>query len=279
MSDAATPYAGRTIAFATMHRKEELAREAFAGILGARITAPKLDTDQFGTFAGDIPRTLSPIEAARAKAELGMRITGLTSAIASEGSFSAGSGWATRQTEHVLFRDQERGIELVESTTGAFPVPPGRHITDRADALSYARRIGFPAQGVIIQGHRPERIDPFKNVRSDADLERIVDQLLAENVPVSVLPDYRAHRSPARAETIRALCTRMAQRLATPCPDCGAPGFGRVGIIRGLPCALCRAPTHLPTADLLGCGLCQATEAHPHRQSLADPQWCDRCNP
>jgi hypothetical protein len=51
-------YSGRAIAFATTHGKEALAREALREILGAIMTAPPgPNTEQAGTFAGDIPRT------------------------------------------------------------------------------------------------------------------------------------------------------------------------------------------------------------------------------
>lgn len=145
MTPTPNPYRGAVIAFATMHGKEQLARGPFRTILGAAVLAPAgIDTDQFGSFAGDIPRTLTPQQAARSKALLGLRTAGLTSGLASEGSFTTEYGWLTRQNEHLLFLDQARGIELIESRTASFPVPPGRHILTSAQALSNATRLGFP---------------------------------------------------------------------------------------------------------------------------------------
>ena len=84
------PYAARTIAFATMHGKERLARDAFHETLGAEVVAVGgLDTDQFGTFTGDITRTLAPKAAALAKARLGMQLAQTPYGLASEGSFSS----------------------------------------------------------------------------------------------------------------------------------------------------------------------------------------------
>lgn len=60
MTRPPTRYPGSHITFATMHGKEHLARDAFYDVLGTTVTAPRgLDTDQFGTFAGDIPRKWS----------------------------------------------------------------------------------------------------------------------------------------------------------------------------------------------------------------------------
>ncbi|ODT25699.1 DUF6671 family protein [Microbacterium sp. SCN 69-37] len=274
------PYRGTTIVFATMHGKDALARSAFRTVLDATVITPAgIDTDQFGTFAGDIPRTLSPLDAARAKARLGVAATGVPTSLASEGSFTTELGWTTRQTEHLLFLDQDRGIEVTESHSTTFPVAPGRHITTTAQALSHATTIGFPEQGLIIHSRDGARIITHKNLRTRDDLTLAIDHLLSENLAVSVMPDYRAHRSPARAAVIATLCARMAQRLGTPCPGCRAPGYGRVKVIPGLPCGLCGTPTHIPTADLHACTTCDTTHTHPRTPTTADPQWCDTCNP
>ena len=37
-------------------------------------------------------------------------------------------------------------LELIESRTASFPVPPGRHILTSAQALSNATRLGFPTK-------------------------------------------------------------------------------------------------------------------------------------
>ena len=74
MTQRSSACTGRTVTFTTMHGKELLAWDDFHHILGATVTAPRaLDTDQFGTFSGEIARTLTPIAAARAKAHLGMK--------------------------------------------------------------------------------------------------------------------------------------------------------------------------------------------------------------
>ena len=68
MKAAPRPYAGARIAFATVHGKEALAQQPFRDILVASVVAPAgLNTDQFGTFSGEIPRILTPHAAARAK--------------------------------------------------------------------------------------------------------------------------------------------------------------------------------------------------------------------
>ena len=118
------PYAGARIAFATMHGKEQLARHAFLDTLGADVIAPAdLDTDQFGTFSGEIARTLSPRAAALAKARLGMQLAGVPYGLASEGSFNSGLGFLVEHHEALIFIDEIRDLELAEGTITTSPLP------------------------------------------------------------------------------------------------------------------------------------------------------------
>ncbi|MEC5152555.1 hypothetical protein [Cryobacterium sp. GrIS_2_6] len=114
MTRPRTAYIGRAITFATMHGKELLAHDAFQNLLGATGTAATgIDTDQFGTFAGDIPRPLSPRDSARAKAQLGMQIAGTGLGLASEGTFTSGFGLIVENIELLVFIDNTLGLEIV----------------------------------------------------------------------------------------------------------------------------------------------------------------------
>lgn len=273
-------YAGRTITFATMHGKEELAREPFLRILGAIVSAPPtLNTDQFGTFAGDVPRALSPHAAARSKARLGMAVAGTTLGLASEGSFSSGFGPIVENSEILLFVDDDLGLELVEGTIRASPLPGGRRIRTAESAIAFATAAGFPEQGVVVQSIAEDRITAHKNFTQLDELEETVQSLLNGQESVVILPDYRAHMAPSRAATIRSLCDQMARRLATACARCQSPGFGQVDVERGVPCSLCSSATQLIAADIYGCGRCDNQARMPRGQGTADPRWCDVCNP
>jgi hypothetical protein len=274
------PYTGSQITFATMHGKEQLANTVFGEILGASVTAtPGMDTDQFGTFAGEIERTLSPRAAARAKARLGMQLAGTSLGLASEGSFSSGFMPIVENMEILLFIDDARGLELVEGTLGTSPVPGGRRVHSTAQALDYASAIGYPDQGVVVQSTAHDTMTAHKNLIRREQLEATVEELLADGASVVLLPDYRAHKSPSRAETIATLCNQMARRLATPCPHCDTPGFGQVDVEHGVPCALCGDPTQVIGADIHGCGRCEHRSRVSRGTATADPQWCDSCNP
>ena len=282
MTQRSSAYTGRTVTFATMHGKELLARDAFRHILGAIVTTPRaLDTDQFGTFSGEIARTLTPIAAARAKAHLGMETDATSLALASEGSFSGGPGIGVEHVELLLFLDIDRGLELVETTITTSLIPGGRTVESIEEATDYAHAIGFPNQGVIVHGSGPGGKLVRKNLVTLTALADAVSSLLAGPVTqsVTVEPDLRAHRTPTRAVVIRSLAVRMAERLAIGCPTCGTPGFGRIDVERGLPCAECGAPTTAIAADVNGCGTCATVQRIPRATTSVTPEWCDFCNP
>ncbi|MET2011810.1 DUF6671 family protein [Microbacterium chocolatum] len=276
----ASPYRGEVIAFATMHGKERLARDAFRDVLGARVVAPAgLDTDAFGSFSGEVPRTRSPLDTARAKARLALDTSGATAALASEGSFRSDFGWLTRHQELLVFVDDVRRIELVEAFAGPIELPPARDVTTGERAVAFAEAMGFPRQGVMVHADRAQGTEVAKELRTPNALAAHVDRLARAGASLTITPDYRAHRSSARSEVIRRLCLRMAERLAAPCPACATPGYGRTDVRRGLPCGDCGEPTSLPLADVHGCAACDASHLVPRTPSRAEPRWCDRCNP
>jgi hypothetical protein len=81
-------FTGRTLVLATMHGKESVILPPLEARLGVRgVVAPGLNTDQFGTFTGEIPREGSPLEAARRKVLAALDATGARLGVASEGSF------------------------------------------------------------------------------------------------------------------------------------------------------------------------------------------------
>jgi hypothetical protein len=73
---------------ATKHGKERLFGQPIKISLGLSIACPEnIETDQLGTFTGEVERTATPGEAALRKARLGIAMTGMQLGLASEGSF------------------------------------------------------------------------------------------------------------------------------------------------------------------------------------------------
>lgn len=278
------PYRGQVIAFGTRHGKHHQVRDTFAQVLGAKVVAPAdIDTDQFGTFTGDTARTLDPIAAARAKAHLGMAAAATRYGLASEASYGPLPGVGVPGHEEILlFLDPGRGLEIVEGERCLIELPAPLPVTADQDLDHYLHQAGFPDQALVVRPHRSGTTGSMvKGVTNRAALTAAIATAAAgsDDGQAFLEADLRAHHNPTRRVVLTRLGRRMAQRLATLCPACRYPGYGRTDTERGLPCAACATPTDLITADLHTCGHC----LHHHRvfrpATTADPRWCPRCNP
>ena len=71
----------------TKHGKERVIAPSLGKQCGAIVEqTDQFDTDQLGTFTGDVPRLMSQRDAAREKAILATTLTGLKLGLGSEGS-------------------------------------------------------------------------------------------------------------------------------------------------------------------------------------------------
>ena len=111
------PYKRARAALATMHGKGAVIGPALEFLLGMEIVVPpSIDTDTFGTFTGEIPRSGFMRDAALHKARLGMRLTGINVGIASEGSFGPHPAipFIAAARELLVLIDDERNIIITE---------------------------------------------------------------------------------------------------------------------------------------------------------------------
>jgi hypothetical protein len=282
----ALPYAPGTIALATKHWKEEAIAPPFAEHLGAALYVPRVDTDSFGTFTGEIARAGSAVETAKKKARLGMQVTQLACGLASEGSF-AGHPFLPNLAhceEVMVFVDLNRSIEVVETLITTETNYATGMVSSVEGALEFARSVHFPTHGVIVSP--AEVTDPAYILKDASTPEQLMaaaeECLRVSPVGQAVLyTDMRAHKNPTRMRVIGLLADRLARRLATPCPACLAPGWGRMRAERGLPCARCGSETRMELGWVVGCPVCDYTQLVPREdgQTHAPEAQCDYCNP
>jgi len=285
---SARAYRGRRAALATMHGKEEAIAPALDARVGLAVIVPDgIDTDALGTFTRDVERPGSIEATAVAKARLGMRAAGLPIGVASEGSYGPHPAmpWAPAGLELLAVVDDERGLVVTEQLVDHAPVYASVEATPETDLDPFLRRVRFPSHGLVVSalGLPPRAATVRKGIRRRTDLDRALVELAAAapEGAVRVETDQRAHQNPTRMATIARLAERLAERLATPCPRCAAPGFGRVRVEGALPCAACGGPSILVRAHVHGCPGCGHEEARPRPDGLreADPARCPRCNP
>ncbi|MCP9850350.1 hypothetical protein KBY88_11100 [Cyanobium sp. Morenito 9A2] len=278
---------GRPVSLATRHGKERVIARPFRKGLGSELVlATSFDTDSLGTFSGERPRLEAAETTCRLKAEAGMAETGLDLGLASEGSFGPHPAlpFLPLAIEWMTWVDQAQGQVITERLVGCRT--NFNHCTADAgsDLDPWLERIGFPAHAVIVRPHQSDA-QPFlrKGLQGRAELREAI--ALASHASTDGLAlvetDMRAHRNPTRMASIRRLAFRLVRRIATPCPACGAPGWGKVDVVAGLPCGWCGSPTEWIQHELFGCPSCPHTEPRPRSDGLtqADPQHCPFCNP
>ena len=273
---------------ATKHRKERSVSLPFRLGLGAEVTrAHTVDTDLLGTFTGEVPRVGSPGEVAVRKGRLGMAATGLPLGLASEGSFGPDPfvRYFSIGQEILVFIDDERGTEVHEQIT-TMETNFGHIVVSAAAELdAFLQRIGFPTHGVIVRPHQgtAEQGGVRKGLQTRAELEEAIHAAVrcSDDGLAQVETDMRAHLNPTRARVIRRLAFRLALRLRRHCPECDAPGWGRVDVEPGLPCSWCTTPTEMVLNEVYACPECDHRANHPRSDGLiaADPGQCSYCNP
>lgn len=268
----------RRVALGTMHGKEAAIAPPLAA-LGIALTRAVIDTDRFGTFSSEVTRTGTMLDAARAKARAAAEATGLPVAIASEGAYGPHPHmpFLPLGQEILLWLDTRSGREIVEHVTDPATNYDQCHARTLPEAESFLTRIGFPATAVIV-APTMGAVPVAKGLRDPQALAEAMALASATSGRAFLQTDMRAHMNPHRIAVIAGLARRLAARLATPCPDCTAAGFGRDGTEPGLPCGDCGTPTALVAADLLCCTACGFHTRQP-RSGQADPAHCPHCNP
>ena len=270
------------VALGTMHGKEAAIAPALAP-LGIGLVVPEgLDTDRFGTFSGEVARAGNMLDAARAKAAAAAAATGLRVGLASEGAYGPHPAvpFMARGVELLLWRDDASGHEIVEQLIDDRPCYDRTETRTMAEAAPFLERIGFPDTAVIVRSGGGSGRSIEKGLRDPDRLEAAIRAACTDGGAV-VETDMRAHMNPRRMAMIARLAGQLAARLAVSCHACGAPGWGLVQTVSGLPCDACGAPTARVSHEVHGCAACGSRVIRPRAdgRTRADPGACALCNP
>jgi len=275
-------YSGHVAALATRHAKDEAIAPAFNDVLGLDIVVVDVDTDSFGTFSGDMPRTDTPLNTAVAKARAGMVDSGYTISIASEGTIGPDPfiPFVTSDIETIVFVDDDRGIMINETFRSTDVVAIRETVTSETDVRRILDKADFPRHGLIVRPPDPCGRPLIKGITREDRLLAAVRECISNDGTAVVESDLRACFSPSRMRNIYECATRLAQRIDTPCPECGGPGWGHIEPVRGLPCSSCGTFVESAIrADAFGCPVCPAVQVHPRLEQVVEPRWCPSCNP
>lgn len=269
---------------ASMHQKERALALPFEKILGCRVIPASINTDQFGTFSGEIERTLTPSACAKEKCYKALTSENGTLGVASEGSFGAHpvNPFIPTDFEILFFADRKLGLELSLSKISIETNFLAKSVKNIEELSAFAQKALFPSHALIL---RPEgNQDPsliFKGVQNFEELFSIFQRCseISKYGLVWIETDMRAHMNPTRMKVIENLAYEIATRLVMTCPHCQIPGWGVVKNIPGLPCRECLSPTYLIKTEIFGCCKCEHLQVVDKENEMADSCHCSFCNP
>lgn len=278
-------YSGKKVLLASMHKKEIAVKPPFSELVGCEIiVSEKLDTDQFGTFSGEISRDLSAYETLRKKAVFAAEIYDLDYVISSEGSFGPHPGYPfiNADTEMLLFYDRVRNLFITDyeistdTNHSELEIAANSIYTD--EYFKWLEQIKFPSHGLIVKAGS---IIIQKGICSTNALENAISEGFRQHRQLILETDMRAMMNPSRMNVINTLAYKLAKRVASTCVQCGTPGFPNNIKSGHLYCGLCFQETKVPKfidMKCLKCDYLEQKEINPEKQ-FADPQYCDYCNP
>lgn len=247
-----------------------------------------LDTDAMGTFSGEVERVGSALECARRKCLIALDILGskVEYCLASEGSFGPHPfiPFLPCDQEILYFIDRRREFHLHMTYMSEKTNYQMKSVSSFEELTTFAEAAQFPTHALIIRSDDPsQKTLIYKGIHTqEALVEAFAEALLhSRDKKVWVETDMRAQHNPTRMSVIGELATKLATRLATACPTCHAPGWGRVNAEKGLRCEYCDQETEMIAHEAYGCVLCQHTETKPRADGLktAPQQYCNWCNP
>lgn len=285
MKEKQTPYYnGLDIQFATKHEKEKLLEPLFLQY-GMGCVGVDVDTDEFGTFSGEVERTGGIRETLRKKIRSAIELKkDARLFLASEGSFVPHPilGFLQTDLESLLLFDQELGIEIYAEYLCTEPVHGQKKFGPRDDFRHFLVQIKFPSHGVIV--HPENSVAPiFKGIHAESAVCQAMLDCFAASTTGTVLvsSDLRANHNPTRQVAILKAGERLIEKLNSLFPDCGLPGFAITRGLPGLPCESCDKVSFAPAKVLWECVKCtySVERARPDGKTHLPVEECEYCNP
>jgi len=275
---------GRNLVIATKHEKEKVIAPILEKELGVKcFTIPNLDTDQLGTFTGEVERKDDPITTARKKCLLAMELADCDMAIASEGSFGMHPSifFVPADDEFLLFIDKKNDLEIIARELSTETNFNASEIKTKEELQSFAKNANFPSHGLIL---RKSKNDYSEIVKGISDFEQLINSFnyFCSNYGTPYIEtDMRAMHNPMRLKVIEKATKKLAEKINTLCPECNTPGFAITDAKKGLKCELCNFPTKSVLSYIYECCKCsfKKEDKYPNNKFTEDPTYCDFCNP
>ncbi len=277
-------FQNRKIVIATKHEKEKVIKPILESNLDVHCFIPNnFDTDQWGTFSGEIERNEDVLNTLRKKCLNAMKENSCDLAIASEGSFGAHPTifFAHADDEVVMLMDTKNELELVAREISTDTNFNGSYVENKSELLAFASKTKFPSHGLILKSSESSFEKAIKGITDEKLLLEAFENLSNQYGKVYVETDMRALYNPTRMTVIEKAVNKLVNVILSQCPNCETPGFTVTEVKEGLPCEWCNSPTRSTLSFISSCKKCNfaSEEKYPHQKTTEDPMYCDFCNP
>ena len=277
-------FAGRNLVIATKHQKEKVIAPLLENQFKVKcIPAAGFDTDELGTFTGEIERKDDPVTTLRKKCLIAMEKTNCDLGIASEGSFGPHPAlvFVNADDELMMLIDKRNNLEIIARELSTETNFNGREIKDEKNLVDFAVSVLFPSHALIMREERDGKSKLVKGIHDWELLKHTFQGLINEFGTAYAETDMRAMHNPTRMKVIKRATEKLIEKTMSFCPQCGMPGFGITDARRGLPCSLCGSQTQSTLSHLYVCSKCNHAKEilFPNEKKTEDPMYCDVCNP
>ncbi|MEO1054098.1 MAG: DUF6671 family protein [Bacteroidota bacterium] len=271
------------MAIATKHGKEKVIAPLLEESIGVEcVLAEGFDTDELGTFTGEVERQYDPLTTLKQKCRRGIGATGCDLAVATEGSFGSHPNipFVNAHDELVMLYDQANDLQVTGRKLTTDTNFSGQQVKDISELECFAQSVLFPSHALILKDGEEHFTQVIKGIKDWSVLSASFDDLMFDNQSVFVETDMRAMFNPTRMQVIKKATEDLLNNLASTCDVCGSPGFVAVEIVKGLPCQQCGNPTNSTKLLVYECQRCgHREEVKQHGKSVEDPMYCNVCNP
>lgn len=277
-------FEGRDLLIVTKHKKERVIAPLLEKHLKvACFTLKKFNTDDFGTFSGEIERKDEPLETVRKKCLTGMHLANCDLAVASEGSFGPHPSlfFVPSDSEIIVLIDKKNNFEIIAHQLSTETNFSGREINSYKELCEFAKIVKFPSHALIIKKEKNDFSEMIKGITTWDKLFSAYQYFTQENKSIFVETDMRALYNPTRMKVIKKTTEILVKNINSKCPKCHTPGFVISDIKKGLPCEQCHLPTQSALSHIYVCKKCNYVKENefPNKRIHEDPMYCGFCNP
>jgi len=285
MNELASLFQGRSLIISSKHQKHQALSTVLSDQLGVEVVYNlPIDTDELGTFSGEVERASDAYSTLRKKCLLGMEKYGYDLGVATEGSFGPHPSilWSNAHEELIVFIDKENNLEISERLLTLETNFNHAEVANWDELLAFAGRVQFPSHKIILTGsdEAGKRLF-FKGMLDETELQSAFERISQLSRVIRAETDMRAMFNPTRMGVIKELGAKLVNKVLSHCPKCSAPGFGEITYQSGLPCQSCGYPTQSILTKITNCNRCGfgSELLFPNGKISEDPMFCDFCNP